>query len=209
MSNLQAVRSSMPARRELALGAAVLCVLVLAVSLLAVAGAPAHARSDRAARLTTTYSCSNPQFGGGSSAVTIGTTLPSSVRTGARLPARTVRATITVPDRMVRLMRQYGVRSVTGKASGATYRVGAKKVAISDMRIPRTNVPASGAMRITGTGRAGAVTLTRAGRYVVRIPASFQARVTATFSGGQTIAISMNCSVASGAPTRLGTIRVT
>ena len=183
--------------------------LVLSVALVVVAfSAPSTAAvASKRASLTSTYSCSSPA-GSGSSKVVLDTAFPKSVKAGETVRARRVTASITVPKKFVDFMRQYGVESISGKAVDAKFRVGKLRVAVSDVVLPKTEVPASGGMTLRGIGSVRAFTIAKPGRYVVRIPASFGAKVLAHTRSYGDVAASLSCSLAKGAPSTFGSVRV-
>ena len=59
------------------------------------------------------------------------------------MPDRQVRVRVVVPAEFVAAMPQYlGVTAISGKATNASYRVGAKKVPLTGLVLPRTQLPA-------------------------------------------------------------------
>ena len=183
--------------------------LLLSVALVVVAfSAPSTAGVvSKRAPLTTTYSCSSPA-GTSSSRVVLDTAFPKSARAGATVPARRVTASITVPKKFVDLMRQYGVESISGKAVDAKFGVGKLRVAVSDVVLPATEVPARGGLTLRGTGTAGAFAIRKPGSYAVRIPAAFDAKVMARTRSFGDVAATLSCTLAKGAPNTLGSLRV-
>ncbi|GAA4119842.1 hypothetical protein GCM10022215_22780 [Nocardioides fonticola] len=167
-------------------------------------GAPAQAAP---ASLTTTYSCST-SFGTESADVKLSADFPSSVASGSTVAARSVGFSVTVPPRFVGYMRQFGVESVSGRGSKAAYRVGSTKHALRKVKLPKTAVPASGAMVLKGKGVASAFTAPAPGTYAVRVPSSFAATMKATTSSGDSSTIDLDCTLASGAPSKIGTLTV-
>lgn len=163
------------------------------------------------ASLTTTYSCSS-SYGGGSSAVTIAVDLPKKVKRGKTIAARTVTASITVPDALVATMRSYGVTAIEGSSSDTTYRVKNKALPISNLVLPRTAVPASGPMILTGSGEASAYQVKRtmkAKKLPVRVPTAFTAQATAygvPIVGQANVTIS--CTLDAGAADTIGVVKV-
>lgn len=188
-----------------AAGFAVLTVLLSLVGALLVGTSPARAELRT---LTTTYNCDAGSFGSGSSAVTVRVDIPNRVRAGVQVDARRITFRIVVPDELVQQMRDNSVDAISATAT-AKYRVGAKRVPIRNLTIPRTEVPAEGDMVIRGSGRAGAFTINEPGRYAVKVPKGLAAEVTAYGVPivGQ-ITTDMTCALATGAPAKLATLRV-
>lgn len=117
--------------------------------------------------------------------------------------------TVVVPESLVTPMRDVlGIKALSGSASSIKYQVGAKKVALSNVKIPRTTVPKSGSMVLKAKGTAGGFKAPKkTGRLTVSIPRSFV--FNASNQDGQPVPSSpFTCSVASGAPTKLGSIKV-
>ena len=189
-------------RRSRGLAAAV-TILATAPLLPVLLAGPAQAAPSS---IDTRYRCSSG-FGAGSSAVTISADFPSAATSGSAVASRTVRVRITVPKNFVKAMRAYGVDSVSGKASGARYRVGAKKVARRGLRLPAPPVPASGPMVLGGRGTAAGFTAPAPGTYAVRVPLSFDATVVAHL-GSDSIPAQLSCRLADGAPSRISTLTV-
>ena len=189
--------------RHRATGFAVISVLLAFVASLLVGAAPAHATEvDK----TIGYRCSS-DFGSGASAVRVRVTIPDQVAAGATVPARKIRFSIKVPADMVRVLRQYGVDSVsaTGRAH---FTVGSLKRRIRHLRIPDTNVPNSGGMTLKGSGRASSFTLTEAGTYAVKVTKSLTATATAHGGIGDGSSVDLTCSVRRGQSRTLASLQV-
>jgi len=189
--------------------AAGLTGLVLSVALVLVAfpASSTAAVASKRASLTSTYTCSSPA-GTSSSKVVLDTAFPKSVRAGSTVAARRVTASITVPKKFVDFMRQYGVESISGKAVDAKFRVGKKRVGVSDVVLPQTAVPASGGMTLRGVGTAGAFSIGKPGTYAVRIPTAFDAKIMARTRSFGDVAATLSCTLAKGAPDKLGALTV-
>lgn len=203
MSSVLRSAPSSPSARLIARLSAGLASGLVAVAL--VPAVPAVAAKG-AVTLTSTYTCESPA-GSGSSQVRIATSLPGSVKAGSRVKARALQASITVPPELVDYLRQYGVESISGSVKDARYRVGAKKVGLTTV-LPTTPVPASGGMTLRGKGRAGAFSIATPGTYAVRIPASFVAKVTARTRSFGDVRAALTCTLAKGAPSKLGSLKV-
>ncbi len=189
----------MPARLA-ALGAT--AALVGGTALVA---APAEAKP---VSLKSSYTCTTA-LGDQTMAVTIKIDLPTKVKRKKAVADRPVRMTVVIPESLVTPMRDIlGISALSGSASDITYSVGSKKVALAGVTIPRTDVPDSGAMTLQARGMAKGFKLKKPGKYVVKIPSSFT--FNADNQDGQPVPSSpFPCSVADGAPTKLGTIKVT
>lgn len=186
-----------------ATGFAVLTVLLTLVGALLVGASPARAELRS---LRTTYDCDAGSFGSGSSAVTVKVDVPDRVRAGVRVAARRITFRIVVPDALVEQMR--GRARALSATATAKYRVGAKRVPIRNLTIPRTAVPTEGNMVLRGTGRAGAFTIDEPGRYAVKVPRRLAAVVTAHGTAIGDVNVGMTCSLADGAAARLSGLRV-
>lgn len=168
----------------------------------------APAADAKPASLKSSYSCATA-LGDQAMSVTIKLDLPAKVKRGKKVAARPVRMTVVVPETLVTPMRDLlGITALSGSASSIKYTVGAKRVPLKKVRIPRTTVPTSGAMILRAKGVAGAFKAPRkTGRLTVRIPRTFV--FNALNQAGQPVPSSpFTCTLASGAPTKLGTIKV-
>ena len=167
--------------------------------------APAEAKP---VSLKSAYTCATA-LGDQEMAVTIKIDLPTKVKRKKPVAARPVRMTVVIPESLVSPMRRVlGISALSGSASDITYSVGAKKVPLANVTIPRTDVPDSGTMTLQARGTAKGFKLTKPGKYVVKIPTSFT--FNAANQDGQPVPSSpFPCAVADGAPTKLGTIKVT
>jgi hypothetical protein len=182
-------------------GFAALAVLFtfLASSLVA---APAHAELRT---LTTSYTCDS-SFGGGTSAVTVKVDIPARVKAGRQVDARRINFKIVVPDELADTLRD-NATAISATAT-AKYRVGAKRIPIRNLEIPRTEIPAEGDIVIRGSGRAGAFTIDEPGRYAVKVPKGLAAVVKAYGTPIGTVTTDLTCALADGAPAKLATLRV-
>jgi len=186
-----------------ATGFAVLTVLLSLVGALLVGTSPARAELRT---LRTSYHCDAGSFGSGRSAVTVKVDLPDRARAGVRVDARRITFRIVVPDALVERMRG-SARAVSATAT-AKYRVGAMRVPIRNLTIPRTAVPAEGNMVLRGSGRAGAFTIDEPGRYAVKVPLRLAAVVTAHGTAIGDVDVDMTCSLGYQAAARLSGLRV-
>lgn len=182
-----------------------LFVALLATGLVGLGPTPAHAVVRT---LTTSYTCDAGSYGGGTSDVTVRVDLPRRVKKGEPVPGRRITFKIVVPEDLVETMRSYGVDSVSGTSSDATYRVGTKKHPIRNLAIPETAVPADGAMVLKGAGRAAGFTPRELGRFPVKVPVSFTADATAHGTPLGNVGVTIACSLDAGAPAKLATLRV-
>jgi hypothetical protein len=185
-------------------------LLLLAATLTCVA-TTALAPADATVRsLTTSYSCSAVTPAGtvhGTSKVSISVNLPTQVRRGHLVAARPISLKLTVPANLLSTMRSFGVTalSATGKAS---YRVGSKAYPIRNLVIARTAVPASGGMTLKSSATASAFTPMTVGRFAVRVPTKFTSTVTVYGGLANGQHVTETCGLASGAPSKLGTLTV-
>jgi len=141
--------------------------------------------------------------------VTIRLDLPAKAKKGKSVAARPVKLTVVVPESLVTPMRDVlGISALSGSASNIKYRVGSKSVPLTKVNIPKTAVPASGPMVLKAKGVAGGFKAPKKkGKLVVSIPRSFT--FNASNQDGQPVPSSpFDCTLASGAPTKLGSIKV-
>lgn len=189
-------------RRRATRFAVLTALLALATSLSSVAPAGA---TDVDRRIG--YRCSS-SFGSGASDVRIKVTLPDQVRRGVQVSARTVTFPIEVPADMVDVMRTYGVDSVSAEGR-ASYLVGDIRRPIRNLRIPETDVPASGGMTLRGTGRAAAFTPEETGTFAVKVTRRIAATATARGGfAGSGMSADLSCAVRQGESRRLATLQV-
>jgi hypothetical protein len=165
------------------------------------------AAEARPSSITTSYACSTP-FGPQTVSGTTSVNLPAKVRRGDKVADRRVQVQVVLPAAVVAAARDFlGVTAISGKATNAFYRVGAKKIALTRLVLPRTALPARGPLTLKATGVAKGFRLTSPGTYAVKVPLSF--RLHAADQHGQPIpGTPLVCSLASGAPSKLGTIKV-
>jgi hypothetical protein len=165
---------------------------------------PVAARASDA--VTTAYACTS-DFGSGAAAARVATALPRSVAAGRTLARRDLTVALRVPQQLVDRLRAFGVDSLSGSARPTTVRAGRTRVRVTGLRIPRTPVPASGAMTLRGSGDLAAFSVPTPGRYAVRVPRRVVADVVARI-GETPASTTLLCAVASGAPQRLTTLSV-
>ena len=191
----------MPAR----IIAAFATTAALATSTVLVAGSPAEAKP---ASLESSYVCATA-LGDQTMAVTIKIDLPTKVKKGTKVKDRPVNMVVVVPESLVTPMRDVlGITALSGSASDIKYSVGSTKVPLAKVKIPRTDVPDSGPMTLKAKGIAKGFTLKKPGTYAVKIPKSFT--FNAKNPDGATVPSSpFTCGLADGAPSKLGTIKVT
>lgn len=168
----------------------------------------APAADAKPASVVSSYSCATA-LGDQVMGVTVKLDLPAKAKRGKKVSARPVKLTVVVPETLVSPMRDLlGISALSGSASNIKYKVGAKNVPLTKVKIPKTTVPASGPMVLKAKGVAGGFKApNKKGKLTVSIPKSFT--FNANNQDGQPVPSSpFNCSVASGAPTKLGTIKV-
>ncbi len=159
------------------------------------------------ASITTSYTCATP-FGPQTVTGTTSVNLPARVAAGQKVRDRQVQVRVVIPAAFVRAARDYlGITAISGKATDASYRVGAKKVALTGLVLPRTALPASGPLTLEATGTAKGFRIANPGTYAVKVPLSF--RLHAANQDGEPIpGTPLSCSLAPGAPSKLGSIKV-
>jgi hypothetical protein len=159
------------------------------------------------ASITTSYTCPTP-FGPQTVTGTTSVNLPASVAAGQKVRDRQVKVRVVIPAAFVRAARGFlGITAISGKATEASYRVGAKKVPLTGLVLPRTALPASGPLTLKATGIAKGFRLANPGTYAVKVPLSF--RLHAADQDGEPIpGTPLSCTLAPGAPSKLGSIKV-
>ncbi len=170
--------------------------------------ATAPAAEAKKVSLKSAYSCATA-LGDTPMDVTITIDLPTKVKKGAKVKDRPVNLKVVVPESLVSPMRDLlGISALSGSASKIKYSVGSTKVPLKNVKIPRTTVPESGAMTLKAKGVASGFTLKKPGKYTVKIPQAFT--FNANNQDGNPVPSSpFGCSLADGAPSKLGTIKVT
>ena len=188
--------------RRRATGLAVLTALLSLVASLFGGAAPAHATEvDK----TIGYRCSS-DYGSGSSGVRIQVTIPDRIAQGVTVPSRRITFRIKVPRRMVAVLRQYGVTSVSARGR-ASFTVGSLKRPIRHLHTHGT-VPTSGGMTLKGSGRAASFAINRAGTYQVKVTNSLTATATAHGGLGDGRSVDLSCAVRRGQSRTLATLTV-
>ncbi|MBZ5737238.1 DUF6801 domain-containing protein [Nocardioides mangrovi] len=171
--------------------------------------AAAPAAEAKPASLNSSYTCTTA-LGDQTLGVTIKIDLPTKVKKGSKVAARPVNMKVKLPETLVTPMRDIlGITAISGSASKIKYAVGSMKVPLSKVKIPQTDVPDSGGMTLKAKGIAnGFKAPKKPGSYVVSIPKAFT--FNALNQDGQPVPTSpFPCAVADGAPTKLGTLKVT
>jgi len=166
-------------------------------------GAPAA--EAKPVSLKSRYTCATA-VGEQTLPVTIKLDLPTKVKKGKKVADSKAKMVVVVPESLVTPLRDIlGVSALSGTATAIKYSVGSKKVPLAKVKVPRTAVPDSGSMTLRGSGVAKGFTLKKPGKYTVRIPKSF------TFNpknqDGDALP-SFPCTLAAGAPSKIGTIKV-
>lgn len=185
--------------------AAFAATAALSTSTVLLAGAPAEAKP---ASLKSSYTCATA-LGDQTMAVTIKIDLPTKVKKGTKVKDRPVNMTVVVPESLVTPMRDLlNITALSGSATDIKYSVGSTKVPLAKVKIPRTEVPESGAMTLKAKGIAKGFTLKKPGTYAVKIPQAFT--FNAKNQDGEAVPSSpFTCGLADGAPSKLGSIKVT
>ncbi len=174
----------------------------------------APAANAAPASLTTTYTCTSSLLGTNDFTGTITTDLPASVVSGATVPSRAISITVTVPAAVLDnadpfAARPPAVTSISGTATGATYRVGdSLTVPVTGAVLPATPIPATGDLVLNLTATAGSFTAPAPGSYDIKVPVGLTVNGTAqTVIGPVNDAI--GCALRTGSPEVLGTVEVT
>lgn len=213
----------MPARPLAALSATVAATALAATALVGTAPAQAQTPGQSAAQsaaqsgspakpssLKTTYSCEASLLGAQDVGVTIKLDLPAKVKKGAKVGSRPVKMTVVLPASLVDPLRDLlMVDELSGEATAIKYAVGAKKIPLKGVKLAPTAVPDSGPMTLQAKGVAGGFKApSKPGTAAVKVPSTFT--FTARDGDGNVIGGSgFPCSVGDGAPTKLGSIKVT
>ena len=185
----------------------ILLPLVLIASFLAVGSAPAVAAPKHHTLLTQSTCAASNQTTTFSAPTGYRSRLLPFGYSGQPVPTSDLTVAIVVPDDEVDLLRELGVEAVRGRLSSATFTIGVKKVGVSNMVVPRTPVPASGAMTLIAKGQLRAFTLRERKRYPVKVPARLRFDLTA-ITANRTAAFQVGCVRDSGAPVKLTTFRI-
>ena len=185
---------------------------VTATTALAAAGlvgtATTSADAAKATTLNTSYHCSvaGQEF---DLPVSLTSNLPTKAKAGKKVGATNVGISVTVPGSLVGLAASlFSATEMGGTIAG-------------DMMAGKTKIPLSGTtdlspiadptadLAITGTGKAAAFTLKKAGTYVVKAPAALS--FVPLKDGGAELSpgLAVPCTLGTGSPSKLGSIKVT
>ena len=183
---------------------------VAAGTLVLTAGAMSSSAS--AATISLDYTCNASVFGTTlpqgtwSAKVTVG--LPSQVAVGAAIPAPSVTAAVTTSTASGDTMRQLSVVTVDG-TSDADYSVAGKDHTAA-LTIPSTDVPKTGAITTTASGKGEAMTAPSEPTTLPVDIGDFTGELNAYQAGGTSPAVTLklDCTLVSGQNTRIGTIKV-
>lgn len=186
--------------------------VLLALPVLAAVTAPSPA-AGAARSVTTTYDCAAPVLLGsieGPLRVTVHARFPRRVDVGERILARSVALDAAVPPEVVDQLRWRGITWVSAQTAptgrSVSYRVGDRVRPVVAFSVGRRDVPASGGMALRGRGVAAGVRFRTPGTRAVKVPLSF--RVLGHTSSSLVSELPITCTLAEGAPERLGRIRV-
>lgn len=189
---------------------AALAATALAATTL-VAAAPAHAQTQaKPASLKTNYTCEASVLGAQDVGVTIRIDLPTKVKKGKAVASRPVNMSVVLPASLVDPLRDIlGVDELSGDATAIKYAVGSQKIPLKNVKLAPTTVPDSGPMTLKAKGVAGGFKAPKKpGTAVVKVPSSFT--FTARDSDGSVIGGSgFPCALTDGAPSKLGSIKIT
>lgn len=157
--------------------------------------------------LKSSYTCATA-LGDQTLTVTTKMNLPTKVKKGKKVPDSTVKMVVVVPETLVTPMRDIlGITALSGSATDIKYSVGTKKIPLVKVKIPRTDVPASGSMTLRGSGIAKGFTLKKTGTYAVKIPKDFMFNALDQ-NGDPAPSSPFPCALSDGAPAKLGSIKV-
>ena len=170
----------------------------------------APAAEAKKASLATTYTCEASILGAQQVGVTMKLDLPAKVKKGKAVAARPVTMSVELPESLVGPLRDIlGVEELSGQATAIKYTVGSTKVPLKKVKLVPTAVPDSGSMTLKAKGVSAAFKAPKKpGKLAVKVPSTFT--FTARDGDGAVIGGSgFPCAVADGAPTKLGSIKVT
>ena len=174
----------------------------------ALVGAAPAAQAKKAS-VKTTYTCEASVLGAQDVGVVIKLNMPAKVKKGKPVAKRAVNMNVTLPESLVGPLRDLlGVEELSGNASKIKYSVGSTKIPLSKVKLAKTAVPDSGPMTLKAKGVAnGFKAPKKPGTYVIKAPGTFT--FTARDGSGSVIGGSgFPCSLADGAPAKLGSIKV-
>lgn len=161
--------------------------------------------ADAATGKAVNYTCTTPTLGDLKVTVATKVALPKSVKKGTKIRSKRVVLTVVLPEETVDGLRFLGITSLSGSATGAKAKVGAKKVALKGVSFDDQAVPASGTMKIKAKGKTAPVTLRKRGKQAISIPKTF--KLTASSQNGPLVS-NAPCSLDAGQKTKIGTIKV-
>jgi len=161
-------------------------VLVVTAAL-AAAGLPLLAGgSAQAASVPLTYHCTtSPNVGEYDFSAVVDTNAPATLGAGMTTPI-TVTSDVTIPEALVTTLHGQGVATVEGTSQATGTVDGAGRV--STLAIPKTTVPASGAMHVVGTGAGGSSTGGAVGSTILLGAGNFTATLTPKDTAGNAVA---------------------
>jgi len=162
-------------------------VLVVTAAL-AAAGLPLLAGGPaQAASVPLTYHCTtSPNVGEYDFSAVIDTNAPATLGAGMTTPI-TVTSDVTIPEALVTTLHGLGVATVEGTSQATGTVDGSGRV--STLAIPKTAVPASGAMHVVGTGAGGPITGGAVGSSILLGAANFTATLTPKDTAGNVVGI--------------------
>lgn len=158
----------------------------------------------QAASVDTSYTCTTIN-GPATSAVKIKLSLPETAKAGSTVKSRKFKMDIALPAELVGTLNFFGIKSLSGDATGLKYKVGKTTVAVTGAKIPETPVPASGPMTLKLKGTSAAFVAPAVGTHVVKVPKKYTMNLV---SNGATLD-TPSCVLDKGAASKLGSLTTT
>ena len=181
---------------------------VAATTALATAGlvGTATTAEAKAAKLTTSYTCSTALMDF-DLPVTMTTNLPAKAKAGKKVKASKVTIQVTVPADVVGAAKAFlGVTELGGGITG-DLTAGKTKIALSGNMPAQDLTDVAGDLVLPGKGKTGAFKIAKKGNYVVKAPSVV--KFSPINQDGEAFIGEVSCSLAKGAKSKLGTIKVT
>lgn len=139
--------------------------------------------------------------------VTTKVSFPAKLKKGKSVPAKSVAMKVVLPEALADGLRFIGVTKLSGTATGVKATVGSTKVPLNDVGFTDVPVPESGPMTVTAKGKTTAFSIKKPGTYTISIPKKFL--FTSTDQNGNVLTDDAPCSLNSGEPKKIGTLKVT
>ena len=158
----------------------------------------------QAASVDTSYTCSTIN-GPATSAVKIKLSLPETAKAGSTVKSRKFKMDIALPSELVDTLNFFGIKSLSGDATGLKYKVGKTAVAVTGAKFAETPVPASGPMTLKLKGTSAAFVAPAVGTHTVKVPKKY----TMTLKSNGAPLDTPSCKLDKGAASKLGTLTTT